>query len=178
MWRIKTLTEQYGPCGLGWYPVITDKWIEKTDTGEVAAFVDINLFVKFGDEWSQPIPGTGGSMYISKEKGGFYVNDECFKMAYTDAISVACKLQGFGADVYWSQDKSKYSKTEDETQNENKLISYEQAKEISNICISNFGKERAKYYLKKLTGYESTKEIPLSEFKAVKKMIESLEVEE
>lgn len=33
-------------------------------------------------------------------------------MALTDAISVACKALGFGADVYWDADKSKYDKPE------------------------------------------------------------------
>jgi hypothetical protein len=30
-------------------------------------------------------------------------------MAYTDAISVCCKLLGMGADVYWSGDRTKYT---------------------------------------------------------------------
>jgi uncharacterized protein with PIN domain len=35
-------------------------------------------------------------------------------MAYTDAISVACKLLGFGADVYWAKDNTKYDKPQEE----------------------------------------------------------------
>lgn len=31
-------------------------------------------------------------------------------MATTDAISVACKQLGFGADIYWGADRSKYDK--------------------------------------------------------------------
>ena len=26
MWRIKALTERFGPCGIGWKPVITRQW--------------------------------------------------------------------------------------------------------------------------------------------------------
>jgi hypothetical protein len=33
-------------------------------------------------------------------------------MAYTDAISVACKMLGVGADVYWDKDTTKYDKQE------------------------------------------------------------------
>ena len=36
------------------------------------------------------------------------MNDECFKMALTDAISVSCKALGVGADVYWNKDRTKY----------------------------------------------------------------------
>nr|DAH31871.1 MAG TPA: DNA REPAIR PROTEIN RAD52 HOMOLOG-BINDING PROTEIN, DNA REPAIR, DNA.7A [Caudoviricetes sp.] len=110
MWRLKTLTEQFGPCGIGWKYVITDKRLEQGANGEVAAFLDIDLFVKVDGAWSEAIPGTGGSAFVAKEKNGPYTSDECFKMALTDAISVACKALGFGADVYWDADRSKYDK--------------------------------------------------------------------
>lgn len=112
MWRIKALTEKFGPCGFGWKYVITDKRLEQGANGEVAAFLDIDLFVKADGVWSDAIPGTGGSAFVAKEKNGPYTSDECFKMALTDAISVACKALGFGADVYWDADKSKNDKPE------------------------------------------------------------------
>lgn len=110
MWRLKTLTEQFGPCGIGWKYTITDKRLEEGANGEVAAFLDIDLFVKVDGAWSDAIPGTGGSAFVAREKSGLYTSDECFKMALTDAISVACKALGFGADVYWEADRSKYDK--------------------------------------------------------------------
>lgn len=108
MWRIKALTEQFGPCGIGWYYEITKQWLEPSGT-EVAAFVNILLYIKVGDEWSKPIPGVGGAMFVEQQKSGSYVSDECYKMATTDAISVACKQLGIGADVYWEADKTKYT---------------------------------------------------------------------
>lgn len=110
MWRIKTLTEQFGPCGIGWYYDITNQWLEQGSNGEVAGFCNINLYVKIGEEWSKPIPGTGGSSFVAKTKNGLEISDEVYKMALTDAISVACKALGVGADVYWSTDKTKYDK--------------------------------------------------------------------
>lgn len=109
MWRIKSLTEQFGAVGRGWYYIITDKRIVDGANGEQVAFVDIDLFVKFGDEWSKPIQGTGGSSFVAKEKSGLYTSDECFKMALTDAISVSCKALGIGADIYYAADRTKYS---------------------------------------------------------------------
>lgn len=110
MWRIKALTEQFGMCGIGWYPEVLRQWTETGANGEVAAFCNINLYVKVGDEWSKPIFGTGGSALIAKESKGLNTSDECYKMALTDAISVACKHLGFGADIYWEKDRSKYDK--------------------------------------------------------------------
>ena len=46
---------------------------------------------------------------MAKERSGLYTSDECFKMALTDAISVACKALGFAADIYWEADASKYT---------------------------------------------------------------------
>ena len=113
MWRIKSLTEQFGPCGFGWRYEITDKRLEKGFGDEVAAFVDINLYVKVNGEWSEAIPGTGGAAFVAKEKAGPYTSDECYKMALTDALSVACKALGVGADVYWDKDASKYDKPQE-----------------------------------------------------------------
>ena len=110
MWRIKCLTEQFGVCGIGWKYVITKQILETGGKDEIAAFVNIDLFVKVDDKWSDAIPGTGGSSFVAAEKNGLYTSDECYKMALTDAISVSCKALGFGADVYWDKDSSKYDK--------------------------------------------------------------------
>ena len=108
MWRIKTLTAQFGPCGIGWCYEITKQWLETGHGGEIAAFCNINLYVCVNGEWSRAIPGTGGSAFVASESKGLYTSDECFKMALTDALSVACKALGFGADVYWEADSTKY----------------------------------------------------------------------
>lgn len=110
MWRIKTLTENFGICGIGWKTQIVEKWIDKGEKSESVANVRINLFIKVGGEWSDAIEGIGGSMFVASEKMGLFTSDEAYKMAYTDAISVACKSLGMGADVYWNKDNTKYSK--------------------------------------------------------------------
>lgn len=112
MWRIKCLTEQFGPCGLGWYYKTIEKWME-TVGDEICVFVAIELYVKYEGEWSQAIPGTGGSKLATKERNGVYVSDECYKMATTDALSVACKNLGIGADVYWKESHTKYDRADD-----------------------------------------------------------------
>lgn len=111
MWRIKALTEQFGACGFGWKYEILDMQIQPTNSEECAAFVKINLYVKYNGEWSEPIPGVGGNMFLEQETKGIHINDDCYKMALTDAISVACKALGFGADIYWESDKSKHDNT-------------------------------------------------------------------
>lgn len=110
MWRIKLLTEQFGPCGIGWKYTIDKQWIEESPNKELSAFVNISLYFKHEGEWSDAIPGTGGSSFVANESKGPYTSDECFKMALTDAISVSCKALGVGADVYWDKDINKHDK--------------------------------------------------------------------
>lgn len=111
-WRLKRLTEIFGPVGRNWYYRVTRQWTEEASaTGEIAAFVNIELYVKFPGEtgWSMPIEGSGGNILLKKEGSGkLYLNDEAFKMATSDAISVAAKQLGIGADVYFAEDRNKY----------------------------------------------------------------------
>lgn len=128
MWRLKVLTEQFGPCGIGWYYETTRKWIEESGQ-EAAAFVDIKLYVKVDGEWSKPIEGTGGSMLRMSESKGLRTSDECYKMATTDALSVACKQLGIGASIYWNESDSKYAKKTDTDTPAQSII-----KQIESIC--------------------------------------------
>src|SRR3972149_5220703 len=90
MWRIKMLTEKFGICGIGWKAPIKKQWTDTGAGGEIIASVEIELFVKQDGVWSDGITGIGGSMFVANEKNGAFTSDEVYKMAYTDAISVAC----------------------------------------------------------------------------------------
>ena len=112
MWRIQRLTEKFGPCGVGWWYDITEKKLVTDDiTKQIAAFVDIQLYYVDPETGtpSHGIPGTGGASFVAQERNGAYLSDECFKMALTDALSVAAKALGVGADVYFPNGRSKYS---------------------------------------------------------------------
>ena len=129
MWRIKMLTEQFGMCGVGWYTEITKEEIIEGSDKQKCAFTNINLYVKIENEWSKPIPGVGGSSFIANERNGLYTSDECFKMAYTDALSIACKSLGMGADVYFAKDRTKY----DQLQPEQKQPEQKQTAPVSQL---------------------------------------------
>lgn len=153
MWRIKALTETFGPCGFGWKYTIDRQWLETGDK-ETAAFCNITLYVKWRGEWSEGIPATGGSHFLSNERSGLYMSDECYKMALTDAISVACKALGVGANVYWDKDKTKYTAVEEPKQEAKKpkadpkrdeylkiIAGYgTSARIIDKSCVKRYGK--------------------------------------
>lgn len=139
MWRIKSLTEEFGVCGIGWYYDIVKLWAEKGIDDQVLAFAEINLFIKVDGEWSKPISAVGGSQLIQKFKSYSMGNDECYKMAVTDAIGVACKQLGFASQIYWDNDKTKYTA------------------EKSTVDIKKCIKEQAELLESKLTAEEKDK---------------------
>lgn len=108
VWRIETLTREFGPAGVGWYTKVVDTWVHEGD-GQKALYIHLNLFIKQDGEWSAPIEGFGGQMILSKEKAGMYLDDDAYKKAYTDAISQACRSLGIAADVYWGEGATKYT---------------------------------------------------------------------
>jgi len=109
-WRYYAMTEQFGPVGIGWYYKIVNTFVSDGAENEKVASVSVEVFIKDGDKWSQPIPGMGGSKLVANERNGPYTSDEAFKMADTDALSVAFKKLGVGADVYMGNvSTSKYS---------------------------------------------------------------------
>jgi hypothetical protein len=117
-WRYQKLTEVFGPCGFGWKFTVDKQWIEPYSNGEIACFVNISLFVKHEGEWSEAIPGNGGSMFVANEKNGPYVSDEAFKMATTDALGTAAKMIGLASDVYMGlKNKNIPNQTKYPTQN-------------------------------------------------------------
>ena len=100
MWRVKKLTELFGPAGIGWRfdpPIFEEK---PGVNGEIVVHCCTNLYIRQLDEsgekkeWSAPIPGVGGSMLISTEKGGKRTDDDAYKKAYTDA-SCGKPVEGF-----------------------------------------------------------------------------------
>ena len=101
VWRLRMLTEIFGPVGFGWNIKEVERWTNEC-AGEVAAFVKVELTICIDGKWSLPIEGTGGSKLCGKGHGDG-INDEAWKMATTDAISVACKSLGMAADIYFEK---------------------------------------------------------------------------
>ena len=100
-WRMQVMTELFGPCGVGWVYTVDKLWTEPGVSGEVLAFASVSVSYKVGENtWSAPVPGVGGNMLIAKESAGLRSSDEAYKMAITDALSVALKALGVGAEVY------------------------------------------------------------------------------
>lgn len=129
-WRMKVLTEIFGPAGVGWTYTIDRLWTENGANDEVFAFALVSLKVKFNEGWSDSIPGIGGDMLVKKEKNGLYNDDDCYKKAVTDALSVAAKALGIGADIYQGEQWSKYKHQHEDQPQEQEQPQHQQPSKI------------------------------------------------
>lgn len=89
-WRLKRLTEVFGPVGKGWGYEIKEQWSEME-----CAFVRLNLWYT--------IAGAAERFWTGEQIGGTsfaYTPDEAFKMSVTDALGKCASQIGLGADVY------------------------------------------------------------------------------
>ena len=131
-WRYKAMTEQFGPCGVGWRYDITKQWTEPGSDEQIICYVNIELFFLHDGVWSEAIPGTGGSMIVTKERAGLHTSDEGYKMALTDALSVAMSRIGVAAEIYmgnWTGSKYK------DQPEEKKVVNKKVTKKVEPITI-------------------------------------------
>lgn len=167
-WRIQAMTEQFGPCGTGWKYSIDRLWTEPGSDGQVVAFAQIALSYCTDGKWSEPIPGIGGNMLIEQERNGAHTSDEAYKMAVTDALSVAMKALGVAADIYaglWDGSKYRNGNGEPEAS-----ITGEQAAELAAL-ISEVNADAAKF--SSFFGISKLGELPVGKFKQAVAMLEA-----
>ena len=116
MWRIAALTEAFGPCGIGWYTEIVRMWREDTQDGAATVYCHMHLYIKEDGEWSKPITGVGGNTLTRMTRSGSSTTDEAYKMAYTDAMGIACKALGIGANIWWNEARTKYTANDNQSE--------------------------------------------------------------
>jgi hypothetical protein len=115
MWSYRRMTEEYGPCGVGWgVGEPTFKIIEAGD--EILVYCIASVW--HGSK-ENVVYGVGGDKALAKFSSGMKTDDEALKKAFTDGVTNALKMIGVGADVhmglfednkYVSEMKAEYSR--------------------------------------------------------------------
>ena len=100
IWIVKRMTEEFGPCGIGWGVNRPEFQVEHTpDESLVYCSVSIWHGQKENEIW-----GVGGDkVRTTRKSGDVFVDDEAFKKAFTDAINNALKYLGVAADIHMGQ---------------------------------------------------------------------------
>lgn len=104
-WVVMRLTEEFGPCGLGW-------GINRPEFQVVPAGAEMMVYCTVSC-WHGTLDnilwGVGGDKVSTSRQSGTFNDDEAFKKAFTDAIMNAFKFLGVAADVHMGMfDDSKY----------------------------------------------------------------------
>ena len=104
-WVVMRLTEEFGPCGLGW-------GINRPEFQVVPAGAEMMVYCTVSC-WHGTLDnilwGVGGDKVSTSRQAGTVNDDEAFKKAFTDAIMNAFKFLGVAADVHMGMfDDSKY----------------------------------------------------------------------
>ncbi len=118
VYRMKRLTEQFGPCGVGWGWVIERTWRDAfsntfydKESGEHVTevkdcvYAQVYIWYVWEGERRQTGPQIGGT-----ETGR--TPDESYKMAVTDAFGKCAVALGLCADVYLGEFDNKYGRPE------------------------------------------------------------------
>lgn len=119
MWAYRRMTEEFGPCGIGWGIGEPKFDVVPGENNEVLVYC--TAYVWYENEGrSERIYGVGGDKVVTYIKANEQYNrparlendDEAFKKAFTDAITNALKMIGVGADVHMGMfDDNKYVNT-------------------------------------------------------------------
>jgi len=112
-WRMKRMTEVFGPVGVGWGYEIQDRWRESVPHGDgetMVAFVQVRVW------WTSPDHDAKGECdeesnrtfyrWTGPQIGGTSMKrtpDEAYKMAITDALGKCFAQLGLGADIYMGE---------------------------------------------------------------------------
>lgn len=104
-WVVMRLTEEFGPCGLGWG--INQPTFQVVPAGaETLVYCTVSCW---HGTLENVLWGVGGDKVTTSRSSGPFNDDEAFKKAFTDAIMNAFKFLGVAADVHMGLfDDSKY----------------------------------------------------------------------
>jgi hypothetical protein len=102
-WRMKRMTEMFGPVGLGWGWTIEDRWIEEVGPKKYA-YIQLTLWYSLDGGVTRLIAGPHiGGTDMGQGK------DEAYKQSVTDAFGKCASMIGVSADIYMGKwDDSKY----------------------------------------------------------------------
>lgn len=119
MWSYKRMTEEFGPCGVGWGLGEPTFQVVPGENKEVLVYCTAMIWYREDDK-NAVVYGVGGDKIVTYIKANEQYNrperwendDEAFKKAFTDAVTNALKMIGVGADVHMGMfDDSKYVNT-------------------------------------------------------------------
>jgi len=110
-WIVERLTDEFGPCGIGWGFVIVSERIERFSDTDSLHIAVVRFWYVIGDKRGEleQIGQTKASYQSSS--GKFVVDEDAPKKSVTDALVKCASYLGFAGDIFSGRwDDSKYVK--------------------------------------------------------------------
>ena len=108
-WIVERLTDEFGPCGLGWgFSIISERFERFSDTDSLHIAAVRFWYVLDGKRGELEQIGQTKATYTSAQ-GKFIVDEDAPKKSVTDALVKCASYIGFAGDIFAGRwDDSKY----------------------------------------------------------------------
>lgn len=111
-WIVERLTDEFGPCGIGWGFTILSERFERFGDGETQEALHIacvRFWYKLGDARGELEQVGQTRAAYTTSKGRFMVDEDAPKKSVTDALVKCASYLGFAGDIFSGRwDDSRY----------------------------------------------------------------------
>ena len=108
-WIVQRLTEEFGPCGIGWGTKIISERMERLSEHDVLHVAHIKLWYVIGEKKGEiEQVGQTKAAYMTSS-GKMLIDEDAPKKSVTDALVKCASYMGFAGDIFSGRwDDSKY----------------------------------------------------------------------
>ena len=108
-WIVERLTDEFGPCGIGWGFGIVNERMERLTPDDVLHVAVVRMwYVLDGQRGEVEQVGQTKAVY-ARSAGGYVVDEDAPKKSVTDALVKCASYLGFAGDIFSGRwDDSKY----------------------------------------------------------------------
>ncbi len=108
-WIIERLTDEFGPCGIGWgFTILNERFERFSDTDTLHVAVVRFWYVMDGQRGELEQVGQTKASYVTS-KGSFMLDEDAPKKSVTDALVKCASYLGFAGDIFSGRwDDSRY----------------------------------------------------------------------
>lgn len=108
-WIIERLTDEFGPCGIGWgFSILNERFERFSDTDTLHVAV-VRFWYMLGEKRGELEQVGQTKATYTTSKGAFLVDEDAPKKSVTDALVKCASYLGFAGDIFSGRwDDSKY----------------------------------------------------------------------
>jgi hypothetical protein len=108
-WIVERLTDEFGPCGIGWGYVIDSERFERFSETDNLHVAKVTLWYMLGERRGEVTQMGQTKATYTTSQGKFKIDEDAPKKSVTDALVKCASYLGFAGDIFSGRwDDSKY----------------------------------------------------------------------